>query len=812
MPAQKQKNRRNPWKRLTLRWKMPIMIALPTLAIVLAVSIIGYFEATASLDKQRDHALSFVLEEKVNEVNHWLENIETDISILTQSHSVQEAIEAFTKGWNGLKSKGGPEATLTQLYINDNPNPAGQKDMLYDAKDGSDWSRSHVVYHPGLRAMQVEAEYYDLFLFDLEGNLIYSVFKEADFATNFKSGEYASSGLGEAFRKAAASDQGVLSFSKFDAYAPSAGNPAKFVASAVFDSDGNRIGVVALQINIDKIVDIFGRAQILGETGLIYVVGTDGRALSSSPREGGHGILDMLPELPYLMDVRAGEEFSRTGIIGLSGEPVLVRSVSLMKDDTNWHYVLEQDLYEARAEVRALLQVTVLQTLLVAAMVLALSFWVARLLTTRIGALSKSVAQLADGDYDSPVAQTKTGDEIGDIARTLEGFKTDLSDARSQRAKQDAASEEQRRVMTALETALTKLADGDLGCQLHDPMAPQYENLRANFNASVDALAATIGELRTNAELIDADAEAMNAGVDSLSARTENQAATLEQTAAAMEEITASVTSTADGARDIVVAVGMAQDQARRGEEVRGRAMHAMGVIENSSKQIAQIIQVMEDIAFQTNLLALNAGVEAARAGEVGRGFAVVASEVRALAQRSSDSASEIRTLIISSSENVSNGVQLVSEMGGAIEEILQEVSSVTERVENIASGATEQATGLTEINNGITMLDQVTQQNAAMVNESAASSQALQSKATGLRRLVERFHLGDVPTGTFEQFDAPRAGAQNSVHSDTTSLGWSDADLMAIDEPAPANNPAPLPKPKPRKAVGGKGSVWEEF
>lgn len=387
------------------------------------------------------------------------------------------------------------------------------------------------------------------------------------------------------------------------------------------------------------------------------------------------------------------------------------------------------------------------------------------------------------------------GGKVGADAPTYEEFPTiyqQLKDQLEQRSQVVEETEswaaEMAMIMEKLGGGLRNLSAGDLESQIHEPMGEDYEQLRRDFNRTVDALANIIAELSESAASIDEDATILSEGADNLSQRTENQAATLEQTAAAMEEITSSVTATANGAREIVLSIAVARDKAEQGEAVRSRAVAAMGAIEQSSKKIGQIIQVMEEIAFQTNLLSLNAGVEAARAGEVGRGFAVVAAEVRALAQRSSQSASEIRELIEESNDNVSNGVHLVSDMGAAIEDILLGVTQVTDRVAEIATGATEQADGLSEINNGITSLDQVTQQNAAMVGESAAASRALREKAVNLRALVMQFQMRNAA-------DIEKAPASIQLFDD-----WGE------------------PEPDQRRATGTGGElpantvIWQDF
>uniref|UniRef100_UPI0026F0C354 methyl-accepting chemotaxis protein n=1 Tax=Phenylobacterium aquaticum TaxID=1763816 RepID=UPI0026F0C354 len=232
---------------------------------------------------------------------------------------------------------------------------------------------------------------------------------------------------------------------------------------------------------------------------------------------------------------------------------------------------------------------------------------------------------------------------------------------------------------------------------------------------------------------------------DDLSKRTERQAATLEETAAAVEEITATVKKAAEGARSAHTAVADTKVDAERGGAVAHQAISAMSEIEASSSQIGEIIGVIDEIAFQTNLLALNAGVEAARAGDAGKGFAVVASEVRALAQRSAEAAKEIKALISASNQQVSTGVDLVGKTGEALRRIVSQVAQITDLITGIAASAQEQAAGLHQVNTAVNQMDQMTQQNAAMVEESTAASHALSNEATELNRLMGEFDLGAI-------------------------------------------------------------------
>ncbi|MGR3644332.1 MAG: methyl-accepting chemotaxis protein [Sagittula sp.] len=814
-------------KAMNLKWKVPLQIAMPTLAIVLAVSAFAYWQAARALEERRSAVLEAVMEERQVALREWLAQIETDIILMAEFDSTGDALNRFTRSRRLVGEN--PDETLRQLYIDENPNPVGAKDELMTARDGSLWSEAHALFHPDLRRFQQMRDYNDLFLFDPDGNLVYSVVKGPEFATNFVTGPYADSALGRVFREALALEAVDAVFSEIEAYAPRDGLPAKFVAAPVLNAEGVLLGVAALQIRVEEVGTILGQTPFLGRTGLIYAVNGEGLALTASQHPGGHGILDPLPDLPQVIATRQNETFFSDDVTGLSGNPALALADSFEVNGTDWHIVMEQDREEAMATENGLFVTTVAQVLIVLVMVMGVAIVVARMLTGRIGDLLQSVRRIADGDYHTEVAQAGTTDEIGDIARALNGFREDLSQVEAAHAREQQKAAQQAKAMEALREALVKLADGNLDCAIRQTLDGDYAPLKEHFNATAESLSAIIEELRSSAISMETDIDRLGEGAEQLSSRTENQAATLEETAAAMDQISASVNSTARGAKEIVGAIGVARDQAERGEEVRGRAVHAMSAIESSSKQIAQIIGVIEDIAFQTNLLSLNAGVEAARAGEVGRGFAVVASEVRALAQRSSDSASEIRSLITNSSENVSNGVRLVSELGTAMEGILHEVVSVSERVQHIAVGAAEQAQGIGEINNGISMLDQVTQQNAAMVQESVASGRGLKDKAVGLRSLVARFRTQGTPgtkprpvardagpaAAVSEKAPAPKRAAQKTQpraarpaasgggHADTADLGWDSADAR----PLPAKSASPV-----RAAAGGAAPLWQDF
>ncbi|VAW95210.1 Methyl-accepting chemotaxis sensor/transducer protein [hydrothermal vent metagenome] len=336
--------------------------------------------------------------------------------------------------------------------------------------------------------------------------------------------------------------------------------------------------------------------------------------------------------------------------------------------------------------------------------------------------------------------------------------------------------EETRRVISGL-------AEGDLTQSMNGEFEGEFAELRDAVNSTMNKLLSMVNEIGTASGTIASAANEISQGTADLSQRSEEQASSLEETASSMEELTGTVRQNADNAREANQLANSARDEATKGGEVVGKAITAMAEINQSSKKIADIIGVIDEIAFQTNLLALNAAVEAARAGEQGRGFAVVAAEVRNLAQRSASAAKEIKSLINDSVEKVTEGSKLVDQSGATLEEIVGSVKKVSDIIAEIASAGQEQASGIDQINKAVTQMDEMTQQNAALVEEAAASSEAMNDQAVALDDLIGFFKTG-------ENTRRPAASAQHTTRP-------------AAASPASARRPAP-------KDNGG--SEWEEF
>ncbi|ANH03363.1 globin-coupled sensor protein [Shinella sp. HZN7] len=313
---------------------------------------------------------------------------------------------------------------------------------------------------------------------------------------------------------------------------------------------------------------------------------------------------------------------------------------------------------------------------------------------------------------------------------------------------QQALRDQQEVALAALDRVLKSLASGDLTASLREEMTAEFSSLKDNYNASIESVGRTLSDINAAADAVALQAREISGAADNMARRTETQASALEEAAAALEEITTIAREAENRTSDVQRIVEVSAVEASRSGTIVDEAMKAMGEIEGSSKRMSQIIGVIDEIAFQTNLLALNAGVEAARAGEQGKGFAVVAQEVRELAQRSASAAKEIKDLIGRSSAEVSKGVVLVNDTGKALRSIGAQVQAIHDHMASIANSAREQAAGIAEINATVGNMDLITQQNAAMVEETSAATQRLSSESVTLLGLVRAFKIANRAPG----------------------------------------------------------------
>jgi methyl-accepting chemotaxis protein len=478
---------------------------------------------------------------------------------------------------------------------------------------------------------------------------------------------------------------------------------------------------------------------------------------------------------------------------------------------------IASDVTSIVAEGKSALITTIIGTVIVSLLSLLGFFLFARSLAGVLARLTGTMSRLASGDLSANVEGEGRPDEIGAMARAVQVFKDNAVKTREleqEAATQRSQTEEQRRrtaeqdriraeamaqATTGLADGLKQLAAGNLSVQLSQSFAEEFESLRADFNQAVGQLKDTMTSVVEATNSIDSGSREVSQSADDLSKRTEQQAASLEETAAALDQITANVSNSSQRAEEARTVAIQANESARHSGAVVTNAVDAMGKIEQSSNQISSIIGVIDDIAFQTNLLALNAGVEAARAGEAGKGFAVVAQEVRELAQRSATAAKEIKDLIRNSSVEVGNGVKLVSETGTALKTIEGYIVTINQHMDAIATSAREQSVGLSEVNTAVNQMDQVTQQNAAMVEEANAAGATLATEAGRLRDLIGQFQLGGASAGYQQRRAAPASAGSHS---------------------APQASPARGMVGKIARAFSGKGSAaaavsndsWEEF
>jgi methyl-accepting chemotaxis protein len=775
--------------------KLPLLIVAAALVVSAGVGVSSYLIAEKTVETLTQDRLENTVSERAEQLSDYLKEISEDLSL--RANTAGDTIHDFVGGWKSIKD-GDPSATLRKAYIEDNPNPVGEKIKLDRAEGSLSYNFVHGAVHPVFRSLIEKRGYYDLFLFDNDGNLVYSVFKEDDFGQNFSAGAgpYADTGLGQVFRAANAVDiPGLVAFSDFSSYAPSAGAPAAFMAMPAFDRRGFKQGVIALQLPNNQIDTIFHDARGVGASGEVFLVGQDGLRRSDSVHTPQNDTLVTSFENPLAQSALSGNLAFGTGI-NEEGQVTKLAATKASFGGVNWIVYAEQAWSEAVVPVVEMRNTMLLVALGLLAGTALLALLFARQITRPLAGLTRAMTALAGGDLSVDVRDTGRTDEIGNMAKAVLVFKQNAlkvgelgETARETEARRRAeraqmmhelqnafgevvgaaiAGDLSRRVTAQFAddelnilagrvnelvstvdrgiaetgSVLSALARTDLTHRVTGSYEGAFAQLKDDTNAVAVRLTEIVGGLRSTSRALRTATGEILAGANDLSERTTKQAATIEETSATMEELSGTVVRNAERAHEASEVAGSVRRTAEEGGEVMTKATQAMERISASSGKISNIIGLIDDIAFQTNLLALNASVEAARAGEAGKGFAVVAVEVRRLAQSAAQASAEVKVLIEQSGTEVKGGSKLVAEAAAKLEAMLGAARSSSEMMGGVARQSREQAAAIEEVNTAVRQLDEMTQHNAALVEQTNAAIEQTEAQASELDRVVDIFQL----------------------------------------------------------------------
>ncbi len=623
---------------------------------------------------------------------------------------------------------------LQSFYIANNPNPVGEKLNLDRAKEECEYNKLHAIYHPNIRHFLESFGYYDIFLFDLEGNLVYSVFKETDYATNFLNGPYKDTNFGDVYRKCLAiNSPGTVVIEDFKPYEPSYGAAASFTGSPVF-RDGKKVGVVIFQMPVDKIMKIMQETAGMGETGETYLVGSDHLMRSNS----------RFSEESTLLTQRIDTDAAKAAISGQEGLEVIddYRGVSVVSSYSplkmkglDWVILAERDLAEVTAPARALRNNIVLAGVLTAAVVAVLAYFFSLALVKPIYPIMARAKEIAEGDLTGDDLAIQNHDELGSLTISIndmsQSLKTLVREASS-------ASDEVASASMQIAASSAEMSQG-MGDQ--NKQVTQIASAIEQMSASIVEVARKSGEAAANAEQSGQMAQTGGEVVN--------------QTIEGMQAISEAVSASAASVTEL----------GKRGE------------------QIGAIIEVINDIADQTNLLALNAAIEAARAGEHGRGFAVVADEVRKLADRTTKATEEIAGSIKAiqtetqdavarmnaGTEQVTRGVDRATEAGQSLQQIVTSATEVSGMIQSIAAAAQQQSAASEQVSRTVQSIGAIAAQAEEGANQAAEAVTGLAQRSANLQSMLSRF----------------RINKSQAVGSQVQTSGGSARFLLVDDDPA---------------------------
>ena len=700
--------------------KLPVTIVLCAIVSTAIIGTLSYEKSREAIIHTQEEKLLALRETRKQQLGDYLGSIEEDLLAVASNPFTLAALVAFDTGWDDLGSKGNQTDILQRLYITDNKNKAGEKEKLDFANDGSFYSQAHAKFHPWFRSFLYAREYYGIFLFDLQGNLVYSVFKELDYETNINIGQWKDTDLGNVYRAARESGKvGDKHFFDFRSYAPSANVPASFISTPVVNHNGHMEGVLVFQMPIGRINNIMQQADGMGESGETYIVGEDYLMRSDS----------RFSEETSILVTKVDGDNVHAALNGENGVEVVsdYRGISVASAytpfnflGTKWVILAEIDESEMLAPVITMRNEALIAMLVLAVLILTVGILFARMITRPISTITGVMEVLSSGDTSIDVPESDRRDEIGDMASALEVFKQNRIEA-------DRLSGEQKQEQ-----------------QVQVERAKGLEMLTTDFEATVsdliNGLAAASTELDATAQSMTSIAAQTTEQTEAMSQVSVSTSENIQTVAGASEELSASIRELSQQVQNTSQAANSATDDV-------GKASKQIEGLLEASEKIGTVVNLIQDIAEQTNLLALNATIESARAGDAGKGFAVVANEVKSLAQETSNATDRIAEEVNAVQSEVRNAVEAINNIDVKIQEVdtassaiaaaIEEQNSTTEE---ITRNTQSSAISMQDLNGNVVSVNEAAQVTGSAANDVLGASSELSRQTDSLKQRVAEF------------------------------------------------------------------------
>jgi methyl-accepting chemotaxis protein len=725
---------------LRISHKLPAFIVGAALLAGVVVGVSNYIIAESEVREGVNQRLLGIVESRKTALDSYLSSIDQDMRVMVVNEMVQQSLASLTGSYREFGAE--PTAKLHELYITKNPNPAGQKHKMSAADDDSEYSMQHGLVHDKFRTMLEQRDYYDIFMIDMQGNVVYTVFKELDFATNLMTGKWKNSDLGRVFRDAVANGtSGKMAFVDFSPYAPSAGAPASFIAQQVNGDDGTPLGVLAFQMPIARINAIMQQRAGLGESGESYIVGEDFLMRSDS----------RFSEESTILKTRVEGATTKAGLSGNTGvaEVLDYRGIAVISahvpytfHGVQWAVMTEIDSSEAFTGVVEMRQISLMTGALAVMIIGIIGFFLARTVSAPIMKLTATMGELSSGNNEIDVPYQIKSDELGDMGRAVQVFKDNAIEKLRLEAEEKRAAEE--RTAREEEERQNEVQENEQRVARQE----HIDSLTSNFGNTVEDV---LGVVAASATEMESSAKSMT----EIAGQTESESISV---ASAAEQASASVQTVASAAEELSSSISEISRQVSHSAEISGKAVAAaddtnktIRELAEASQRIGEVVDLINDIAEQTNLLALNATIEAARAGDAGKGFAVVASEVKNLASQTAQATEDISSQIGAIQGTTQQAVSAIEGIGSTISEMNEIATTIAAAVEEqgaatseISRNVQEAASGTQDVSSSIVNVKTGSEQTGEASTAVLEASHELGERFQSLRGEVQQF-LSDI-------------------------------------------------------------------